>query len=174
MNTPLDHHTREFNRLRERIASEFGLESDDEFVVGTVEGETDLAGLLVRMVRQARERTAQAEVCAEQIKALSERKKRHTEAAQKIRAMVADAMLESGLTKISPGDFTASVRMTKPGAEIVDETALPTFYLKPIQKYIPDRAAIEDEYARCVAEKDTFFIPGVVVSNGKPSLTVRT
>ena len=172
MSAFLDPQTRGFNRLRETLASEFGLDTNDEAVIDTAEGETDLAGLLTRMVRQARERFAQAEVCAEQIKALSERKSRHTTAAEKLRALVAEAMLEVGLKKLAPGDFSASARLTKPKPEIIDDSALPKFYTKA--KIVADKEAINSEYERCVADGDPFDIPGVVVSNGRPSLTVRT
>lgn len=172
MNSPLNVQTREFNRLRERLAIDFGLDYDDEAVVDTTEGETDLVGLLVRMVRTARQRLADAKVCAEQIGALAERKKRHTDAADKLRRLVAEAMLEAGIRKLSPGDFSASSRLTVSKPEIVNEEDLPPFYTRIIRQ--PDKEAIKSEYARCLAESEEFSIPGVVISNGRPSLIVRT
>jgi Siphovirus Gp157 len=173
MHAPLDNQTRHFNRLREALAEQFGLEADDEAVIDTADGETDLAGLLVHMVRQARERVAQAEVCAEQIKALAARKSRHAAAADKLRALVADAMLDTGLKRLAPGDFTCTVRLSKPGPEIVDSDALPDFYWKQKIEVVPDKEAIKSEFERCAAEGAEFSIAGVAVSNGKPILTVR-
>ena len=172
MNAPLDIQKRAFLALRERIAAEFGLDTDDEAVIDTTEGETDLVALLARMVRQSRERAAQAKVCAEQIEALSERKRRHTDAADKLRSLIAETMLEVGLKKLAPGDFTASASFTKPKAEVVNEDELPPFYTRTVRK--PDLDAIKGEVARCQAEGDPINIPGVVMSNGRPSLTVRT
>ncbi len=172
MNAPLDIEKRAFNALRERIAAEFGLGTDDEAVIDTTEGETDLVSLLARMVRQSRERAAQAKVCAEQIDALSERKRRHTDAADKLRALVAETMLECGLKKLAPGDFTASASITKPKAEVVNEDDLPPVYTRTVRK--PDLDAIKSEIARCQSEGAAVNIPGVVISNGRPSLTVRT
>ena len=172
MNAPLDIQKRAFLSLRERLAAAFGLDAEDEAVIDTTDGETDLTGLLVHMVRQARERAAQAEVCAEQIKALTERKRRHTDAADKLRALVAETMLECGLKKLAPGDFTASASVTKPKAEIINEDELPPFYTRTVRK--PDLDAIKGELARCQAEGEPVNIPGVVVNNGRPSLTVRT
>lgn len=172
MNEPLlDLRVREFNSLRQALALAFDVDADDEAAIGTAEGETDLDEMLVRMIRAARHRAAQAEVCAEQIKALAERKERHTKAAERLRAMVANAMLETGIKKLSPGDFTASVRMLPAKPEVVDVMALPEFYTHIVRK--PDLEAIKGEFNRCVTENDDFSIPGVVVSNGKASLTVR-
>lgn len=172
MATPLDHHARAFNALRERLAADFGLDADDEAVVDTAEGETDLVGLLVRMIRAARERAAQADVCAEQIKALSERKKRHTDAADRLRALVAETMLDTGLKKIAPGDFTASARLLAPKIE-TDVSALPTFYTRQVVSVVADMDAIKGELARCEDQREPFMVPGVSIGNGKPSLTVR-
>lgn len=171
MSGPLNVQTREFNRLRERLAADFDLSTDDEAVLDTAEGETDLVGLLVRMVRASRQRLAEAEVCAEQIKALSERKKRHADAADRLRSLVAEAMIETGLRRISPGDFTGSASMTKPKPEIVNEEELHPLYTRTIR--VPDKDAIKNEYARCISEGVAFDIPGVTISNGRPSLVVR-
>lgn len=167
----VDIKVREFNRLREQLATEFGLDADDEAVIDTTSGEMDLEDLLVRMVRAARQRLAEAEVCAEQIKALSERKKRHADAAEKLRGLVAGAMIETGLTRLSPGDFTASASLTKPKAEVIVEEDLPPFYTKTVRK--PDMESIKGEFQRCQVEAQPFDIPGVAISNGRPSLTVR-
>ena len=171
MNTMVDIQVREFNRLRERLAADFALDVDDEAVVDTADGETDLTGLLIRMVRTVRQRDAEAQACAKQIEALSERKRRHASAADKMRALVAEAMLETGMKRLSPGDFTASARMTAPKPEIVNEDELPDFYTRTITT--PDKLAINGEFARCQAEGASFEIPGVSISNGKPSLTIR-
>lgn len=172
MNTFVDAQVREFNRLKEWIAAQAGLDADDEAVVDTTEGETDLTGLLIRMVRSARQRTAEAEVCTAQITAIAERKRRHMDAADKLRALVAEAMIETGLKKLSPGDFTCTATMTKPRPEVVNADDLPDFYTQAVVK--PDKTAINDEFARCQAEGEAFSIPGVTISNGRPSLTVRT
>ena len=172
MNDRVSLEVREFNRLKERLAADFALDADDDAIIDTAEGETDLTGLLIRMVRTVRQRAAEAEVCAKQIAALTERKRRHTDAADKLRALVAEAMIETGLKRLSPGDFTASVTMTKAKPEIVNEEDLPGFYTQAVVR--PDKTAINDEFARCQAENAPFYIPGVTISNGRPSLTVRT
>jgi hypothetical protein len=173
MHAPLDNQTRHFNRLREALAADFGLDADDEAVIDTADGETDLAGLLVYMLRQSRERAYQVEVCAQQIRALAARMSRHAAAADKLRSLVAEAMLDTGLKRLAPGDFTASVRLSKPGPEIVDDDALPDFYFRQKVEVVPDKEAIRSEFERCAAEGAEFSIPGVAVSNGKPILTVR-
>lgn len=172
MNAPLDIQAREFNRLRERLAADFGLDENDEAVIDTADGETNLTDLLVRMVRQARDRTAQADVCTEQMRALAERKGRHVAAADRLRSLVAEAMLETGIRKLSPGDFTATARLTAPKPEIVNEEDLLPFYTRIVRK--PDMDAIRLEHQRCAAEGEAMNIPGVVISNGRPSLTLRT
>ena len=171
MNTMVDIQVREFNRLRERLAADFALDVDDEAIVDTADGETDLTGLLIRMVRTVRQRDAEAQACAKQIEALSERKRRHAAAADKMRALVAEAMLETGMKKLSPGDFTCTARMTAAKPEIINEDDLPPFYTRTVRA--PDKEAINGEFKRCHAEDQPFDIPGVSISNGRPSLTVR-
>lgn len=169
--SPLEIQAHEFNRLRERLATEFGLDADEDATVDTADGETSLTDFLVRMVRSARERVAQAEVCSEQMKALGERKKRHLAAADRLRELVAETMLECGIKRLTPGDLTATASMTKPKPEVVDEDALAPIYTRTVRK--PDMDAIKGYFAECQAESRAFDLPGVVISNGRPSLTVR-
>ena len=171
MNDRVSLEVREFNRVREWIAAQSGLDADDEVVIDTADGETSLTGLLAHIVRESRQRLADADACAVQIKALSERKKRHMDAAEKSRARVAEAMLEAGLPKLSPGDFTATAKMTAPKPEVINEDELEPFYTRTVR--VPDKEAINGEYKRCQAEGVSFEIPGVSISNGRPSLTVR-
>ena len=171
MNDRVSLEVREFNRLKERLAAEFALDVDDEAILDTTDGETDLTGLLIRLIRDARDRGAQADVCAEQIKALAARKKRHEDASDKLRALVAGAMVETGLKRLSPGDFTCTARMTAAKAEIANAEEIPPFYTRTVRA--PNKDAINGEFARCQAENAPFDIPGVTISNGKPSLTVR-
>lgn len=170
--SPLENEAREFNRLKSWLASEYNLDEGDEAVQDTAEGASTLTELLERMVRAAREREAQAKVCKAQTEALAARKKRHETVAEEIRAQVAAVMLECGIKKLKPGDFTASARMTGAKAEIFNEEELPPFYTKT--KRVPDKEAINSEFDRCQAEKASFDIPGCSISNGRPSLTIRT
>ena len=169
--TPLDREKAEYARLRERLQEAYGLEDGDDALLDTLEGETDLTGLLAHMVRVAKSREADADACRAQMDLLRARKMRLEDGAAKLRKLVAETMLEMGVKKLAPGDFSASARMTAPRPKVTEETELPDFYTK--SKRVADLDAIKGEYERCVAEGDAFHIPGVVITNGEPSLTVR-
>lgn len=174
MNAPFAFETAAFNRLRERLAAEFGLADDDEAVVTTAEGETNIREVLENIVRTIKDREAQMQACALQIAKLEARKDNHKFQVERLRAIVAETMLECDMKPLKPGDFTCSARMTKSAPKVVDSYALPPFYTKCETTISPDLDAIKGEFDESAAEKRQFSIPGVVISNGKPSLTIRT
>ncbi len=158
--------------LKERLKSEYDLDENSDVLIDSLEGASDLPELLAGFLRQALHNEANAEAISTIIKGNQERKARLEHKADRLRALVAETMLEVGLAKLPAPDMTVNVRVSKPKPEIVDEASLPDFYTK--RKTVPDRDAIKSEYERCLAENDTFCIPGVEVSNGSPVLTIRT
>lgn len=169
--TPLDRERATYALLKERLQSVYGLGDDDNTLADTLEGETDLHGLLSRMVREARHREADAETCKAQIELLKTRKTRLEDGAEKIRKIVAETMLDMGIKKLAPGDFTASARLTASRPKVVDADQLPEWAVKIETKRVPDLAMIKEKAA---FDGEAFSCPGVVITNGEPSLTVRT
>lgn len=86
-------------------------------------------------------------------------------AAKRARAALRDA-LEATTGSVRAGIHTAHVRAGSASVIVTDETQIPQEYMRQPPP-APDKAAI----ARAL--KDGANIPGVVLSNGTPGLTIR-
>ena len=179
----LKNSTSVFLNLKAAIALQHGLDEDDQTVLDTVEGETDLDGLIAWAARQAVDRETQAEACGLQLERLRKRKVRHEAAAERIRAQIAQAMAESGLKAVKKADISIGVRLPKPAAKVVDASMLPGWATKTVTTVSPDSAAIKGFYERWLkiveglGENDPvppFEVPGVAITNGAPILTIKT
>jgi hypothetical protein len=114
MSSPLSIAVSTHNAIKEKLKAEYGLDDDDEFLKGTLEGESDLKELIIRLVRQSRYEAAQSEAIKGLIEDMRERKARREEKAQKLRDIVAWAMDAAGEKYIDGADVTVSLRMGKP------------------------------------------------------------
>lgn len=151
--------------LRERLVKEFDLESDDEAVADTLDGISDFKELCVRAIREARKREAYADGLKSIIEDNQTRKKRHEDAADRIRDAVANAMLEAGEKKIEAPDMTVSFRWN------------------PSKVFYIGRVPIEYQCTETVVKNDTKAIKEALdngykldfaeLSNPKPSISVR-
>jgi hypothetical protein len=81
------------------------------------------------------------------------------------RNAVISLMDTARLTKLALPEATVSLRTLPAAPKVADEDALSDTYCKLIRK--PDMEAIRDAY------KQGIPIPGVVITNGGASLTVR-
>lgn len=110
MNAPdnLSHELRLFAIIKERIAEIEGLYTDDEFVIGTAEGESNLPELIAQMIREARHTEAMAQGLKALMADSKERLERLTHKAEKLRQIAHFALCEAGIKKIEQPDFTAT------------------------------------------------------------------
>jgi len=98
-----------FNALRNRLAEIYSLDKDDEAILDTVAGETNLSDIIAAMIRESRVAKAQAEgVCALASEMLA-RSARLEAKHEKLRELAKWAMLEAGLKKLPEPDFSASI-----------------------------------------------------------------
>jgi hypothetical protein len=159
-----------YSRLREELATAYGLEADDEFLTGSLEGASDLNEIIIRALREAREAKAMAAAMVEIIDANERRRQRFLDKRERIRAAVARAMADAGLKKVPAPDMTISVRAGKVAPKIVDAEALPEWARIEKRTWAPDRDAIKQAYEEDPAG---FSCPGVIIPNAEPVLTVR-
>lgn len=153
--------------LRERIKEAFGLTDDDQALADTLEGESGFQELCIGALREAKAREAMAKGLAGLIEDLHTRKGRLEHSAERIRALVANAMVEAGERKFVADDMTISVRDGKSKPTVSDAARLPDRYKLVTTIIKPNMDAIRD----AVAQGD---VPdGVEISNGGPVLTVR-
>jgi hypothetical protein len=170
----LDDETRAYLELKEALKAEYGLEEDDNALRDTLEGATNLHEALDMLAFSQANDLALAEAVKGRIASLRDRMSSFENSADRKRTLIAKAMTDCGLkTPLRLPAATLSFSHRKAAPKVVDEDALPIFYTKAGPRVI-DREAIKSEYERCIAEKVTFFISGVVVTNAEPVLTVRT
>jgi hypothetical protein len=153
--------------IRDELLATFpDLAWDQDTLRDTLEGQSDLDGVIAALIEEALYREALIDGINERISALTERKVRLLDGAEKLRAMALHAMTEAGLPSIKKATFTASLGQSRASVVIVDENLIPSRFTQTIRK--PDKKAIGE------ALKAGTEIPGCEMSNQKPILTVRT
>lgn len=110
-----------YKAMKERLINEFGLDDGEETLLDTLEGATDLQDLIARAAREARHEEAMVEAIASIISDAQERKRRRKAKADSLRAAIAWAMQDAGLSKIDAPDMTISQRMGQPNVVYTDD-----------------------------------------------------
>lgn len=153
--------------LRESLKREYGLADDDDALVDTLDGISDLKEMLVWAARRVKELEAQSDGLKDYIGALRTRQDRIDGACQRLREQIAIAMLEAGETSLKDAAVTLSARIGPRKVIISDEAQLPAEFVRQRIVESPDKDAIkaELEAGRAVA--------GAQLSNGQPVLTMR-
>ena len=152
--------------LRRRLAAAFPT-ADQEALEGTLEGITDLHEMIAAVVRSALEDEALVNGLRLRLKEMKERLTRlEIRGAQKRQAAF-EAMTETGLNKLVQSDFTASVRDGPPILVVTAEDQIPNDYWIPQPPKLSRQALLNT--LKCGAT-----IPGAMLGNSKPTLTVRT
>lgn len=153
---------REFADL---VAAYPELAEDEELRADTIEGETDAYRVLGKIVAIERDANSMVLAIGERAKELAERKERYARRKDAMRALLLRLLKAAGLNKVSLPEATVSVGKGRAGVEIVDESLLPDNVVK--LKREPDKTAIK---AALDAGED---VPGAVLREGQPSVTVR-
>jgi hypothetical protein len=162
-----------YQRLRDEIIQAYELDPEDQALMDTLEGETNLHKILAAFAREIENREAMAMACAELAQKKSDRAKRLMDGAKRMRGLLAETMTEAGIKRLSEADLLVTVRPGKPALKIVDEEQLHPAFTKTTVEIKPDRTKLKAELDRCEAEGAVFAVPGVVVTNGAPVLTIR-
>lgn len=139
------------------------LADDEDLRADMLEGETDLKGVLEKLLGAMREAETMFAANGERVNALLERMNRFTAKKDAMRSLIQMLMDRAGLQKLQLPEATLSISYRKSSPVVTDENALPDEYVKIIRK--PDMAKIK--------EAET-LPPGVSLSNPKPTLTIRT
>lgn len=142
------------------------LAEDEQLRADMLEGETDLAKVLSKIVNMAAEAASMEMAIKMRIADLATRKDRYTQREEAFRSLIASIMDKASLSKFTLPEATLSVTYRKPTPYIVEETMLPEECFQLVRK--PDMATIKSWVAAGNMPS------GVVMSNGKSVLTVRT
>ena len=158
--------THRYLEIRQRLLARWP-EIDCETLADTLEGITDLHGMVSAVIRSALVDEALCTGLRLRFDEMKQRLSRLEERAAKKRQLTLDAMTEVGLGKLEQPDFTASVRAGTPSLVVIAEEAIPQIYWLPQPPKL-DRQAVLGELKRGAV------VPGAQLSNPKPVLTVRT
>lgn len=153
---------------RARLLDEDSALEHDEAALDELLGaaEADIEEILARLLRAARHAKVMAEASATQIEDMQARKARFVRRNETFRA-TAFAILDAlGKAKIELPDITASIRPGQPSVQITDEDAIPDIYVHTERKI--------DKQTIASVLKSGAEVPGAVLSNGLPSLSMRT
>lgn len=149
--------------IAERVRDMFPAE-DDETLADTIEGESDLPGAIITVLRAAIEREVTAKALADLIETMVARKRRFEAGATTLRIAALNAMEEVGLRKLAAPDMTVSVGTTRPKVLITDDTAVPEDLCRIV------RTPSKPDIAKALAEGRD--VPGVVLGNPERFLRV--
>ena len=163
----LARHVAVFNGLRERIATAYDLDREDEAVVTTAAGECNVEAAIVSALRDAREAGAHADGVGGIIDALRARQARLKQKADTLRKAAAWAMDEIGQPKIVAPDMTVSLGKSRAELILSDGMTMPERFLKEAKR-VPDLVALR---AALDAGEE---VEGARLGNSAPTLTVRT
>ena len=155
-----------YNYVLERLRQDFP-EADEETLLDTVEGLSDLDEVIAEIVRSRLDDLALAEALQQRRDAMNERLARLKTRAEHKKLIVADAMERAGLKTILREDMTVTLRPGSVGLQVVEESAIPAGYWRP-------QAPKLDRQAVLVALKEGVSVPGAALTNPSPTIAVRT
>src|SRR6476646_4328860 len=126
----LSFETAKYLQLRERVMLSYP-EADEETLLDTLEGITDLHEMIAAVIRSALVDEALHAGLRGRLNEMKERLSRLEIRAGKKRELALHAMSEAGLAKLEQPDFTASARAGSPALIVVSEQAIPEAYWQP-------------------------------------------
>jgi hypothetical protein len=154
--------------LKERLKAEYQLFDEDQALVDTLEGMSDLRETISAALREALTAEAMAKGIKDRVTELKERGERLKARADRIRALALHAMQEAVIPSIHEEDFTVTV--VRGGQELivdeVDAKDIPPRYQRI--KYEIDRTQVRKDLEEGIGLKWAWL------GNSKPHLTIRT
>lgn len=151
---------------RRLLADDPDLADDERALRDMLDGETDVFDLVRRLIRFSLDAASLAEAAAARADKLTARRDRFKRRAESARAAAFGMMDALGERALSDAEFTVSIAQGKPGVIITDEAALPHDFVRVTRS--PDKTAI------AAALKAKTPVPGAEITNGPPTLVVRT
>jgi hypothetical protein len=152
--------------LKERLLADYPT-LDEETLRDTLEGITELHEMIGAVIRSALVDEALQAGLRSRLEEMKQRLIRLEDRGAKKRQLALEAMSETGLKKLEQPDFTASVRTGFPSLVVVSEAVVPENY------WVPQPPKLDRQSLLAELKRDR-EIPGVQLSNPKPTLAVRT
>lgn len=143
------------------------LEIDEQLKLSTLEGETELNEIVSALLAANEDDEGMVEQIKAQIAVRRERIARFEHRIETRKNAIVSLMDTAMLAKLPLPEATVSVRTLGPRLKVTDADALPDAFTIPVTTRKPDMEAIESAVERGAV------IPGVVMTNGGASLSVR-
>ena len=156
----------EYEYLRERLAADFP-DADETTLRDTLEGLSTLPEVLAAVVRSYLDDLALAAALGTRLGDMQARLTRIEDRAEKKRVLVTTVMERVGLKRLAEPDFTASLRMVRPGIVILDEAAI-------TGEYWVTQPAKLDRQALALALRGGKAVPGAALGSAQTTISVKT
>jgi hypothetical protein len=155
-----------YEAIKEQLAFEHDLLPEDQCLIDTLDGLTDLNEQIAALVRDAVRAKAMADALKIIIEDNASRKQRFEAKAERLRALALWALTEANIQRVEAPDMTISQVPGRPSVVITDEAAIPDEFCKLIR--VPKKTEIAEEL------KSGRFVPYAVWSNPEKVLRVQT
>lgn len=142
------------------------LADDEQLRADMLEGETDIDSVLARLVNLAADAGTMQDAIKLRMSAMAERKARYERQEDAMRSLIISVMDRASLSKFVLPEATLSLRMVPPAPIVTDADLLTDDCVRIERK--PDMKAIK------ALMESNGALPGVAMSNGRQSLTIRT
>jgi hypothetical protein len=156
---------RDIDRVLDDLNAFLG--DDEQLKLDMLEGETDLFSIARRLLEANEDDEGIIEALEQQIGDRKIRKDRAGLRIERRKTAIASLMDCAHITKLPLPEATVSLRTLKPRPKVVDENRLPGEFTTKVLLIKPDLDAIKEAIER--GEE----IPGVIITNGGSSLSVR-
>ena len=151
--------------LRSKLEDRFP-DADEETLLDTLEGITDLTEMIVSVIRSREHDIALIVALKTRLSDMQARMERLNQRAETKKQIVTSVMDRANFKKIEAPEFTISCRPTPPSLLVDEEGRIPEKYWVPQSPRLDRRGITE-------ALKNGESIPGAILSNGGMTIQVR-
>ena len=166
MHHPIHYEVLQHQAIRAQLLEAFP-DLDEQTLLDTLEGASDLNEMLASIVRAYLEDRTLAAALKQRTDDMRERLSRLQATADKKRDLITGVMERAEIRKLLEPDFTVSLREVPPGLQVTDEEVIPADFWKT-------QAPRLDRTAVLAALKGGEKVPGTCLGNGGRAISVRT
>ena len=166
MTNPIAHELANWEAMKAKLLAEMPeLAEDEQTLLDTLEGLTELHEQLTEIIRSANKDAAFADATNTQMQRLRDRKAALVQRAERKKQVCLHYMEMAGLKRIDAPDMTVTRKAVPPGVQITDAETIPDNFCR--FKREPNKTAIK------AALKEGWDVPGATLTNGGETIQVK-